>query len=149
MLTVLDELELTELVGSIDGLTPLSAAAILAETGDPTRYSHARAMVKHAGLAPRAYESGQYTGTTRLTGRGRPRLRLAAWRAIFGALRHNQVLADRYQHLTSRVDNPLSDGQARASLAATVLRWLHVVCTQRIRWDPQTAAGKRDLELAA
>lgn len=149
MLGMLDELELTELVSSIHGISALGAAAILAETGDPTRFSHARAMVKHAGLAPRACESGQYTGTSRITGRGRPRLRLAAWRTVLGAFHHNHVLQQRYRHLTTRADNPLTDGQARASLAATVLRWLHAICTSRTRWDPQTALGRRDLQLAA
>jgi transposase len=49
---VLNELELTELVTSITGLSAIGAAAILAETGDPRRFATARALVKHAGLAP-------------------------------------------------------------------------------------------------
>ena len=53
MTAVLDELELTELATSIDGLSAVGAAAILAETGDLTRFTSARAVVKHAGLAPR------------------------------------------------------------------------------------------------
>ena len=52
MVAVLDELELTELACSIDGLSAVGAAAILAETGDLTRFTSARAVVKHAGLAP-------------------------------------------------------------------------------------------------
>jgi transposase len=51
MTTVLDELQLTELVTSITGLSPIGAAAILAESGDPNRFATARALVKHAGLA--------------------------------------------------------------------------------------------------
>jgi transposase len=51
MLSVLDELHLTKLVTSIDGVSPVGAAAILAETGDPKRFVSARALVKHAGLA--------------------------------------------------------------------------------------------------
>ena len=53
MTSVLDELQLTELVTSITGLSAIGAAAILAETGDPHRFATARALVKHAGLAPR------------------------------------------------------------------------------------------------
>jgi transposase len=53
MVAVLDELDLTELVCSIKGLSAVGAAAILAETGDLRRFSSARAVVKHAGLAPR------------------------------------------------------------------------------------------------
>jgi len=52
MVAVLDELDLTKLVTSIDGLSAVGAAAILAETGDMTRFTSARAVVKHAGLAP-------------------------------------------------------------------------------------------------
>ncbi|MBU3067854.1 hypothetical protein KO481_40865 [Nocardia sp. NEAU-G5] len=40
MVGILDELQLTELVTSIVGLSAVSAAAILAETGDPNRFGH-------------------------------------------------------------------------------------------------------------
>ena len=63
MVAVLDELELTELACSIDGLSPVGAAAILAETGDLRRFTSARAVVKHAGLAPRERKSGTFAGT--------------------------------------------------------------------------------------
>ncbi len=53
MVAVLDQLELTALVTSISGISAVGAAAILAEAGDPRRFTTARAMVKHAGLAPR------------------------------------------------------------------------------------------------
>ena len=51
---------------------PVGAAAILAETGDPRRFATARALVKHAGLAPREKLSGTFVGRTKLTGQGRP-----------------------------------------------------------------------------
>jgi transposase len=139
MLTVLDELQLTDLVTSIVGLSAIGAAAILAETGDLTRFTSARAVVKHAGLAPREKTSGTFTGRTKLTGQGRPSLRLAAWRAVWGAQRANPVYAARYQHLTSRVDNKLTSTQAQAAIAASILRHLHAVITTGCRWDPQTA----------
>ena len=56
------------------------AAAILAQTGDPRRFATARALVEHAGLAPPEKLSGAFVGRTKLTGQGRPGLRLAAWR---------------------------------------------------------------------
>jgi transposase len=115
MTAVLDELGLTAVVTSITGLSPAGAAAILAETGDPRRFVTARALVKHAGLAPREKLSGAFTGRTKLTGQGRPGLRLAAWRAVWGAQRANPVYATRYQHLTSREDNKLTPTQALAA----------------------------------
>lgn len=141
MLAVLGELGLTSLVTTIPGLTAVGAAVILAQTGDPARYDSPRAWVKHAGLAPQANESGKYRGKTRTSGRGRPGLRTAAWRAIWGALRCNQVYADRHAVLTGRDTNRLTNGQAHAALAAALLRQLHVVVTRRIPWDPAIASG--------
>ena len=141
MTAVLDELELTGLVTSIHGLSAVGAAAILAETGDPHRFATSRALVKHAGLAPRQRLSGTYTGQTKLTGKGRPRLRVAAWRAVWGALQTNTVYAARYRHLTTRKTNRLKPPQAQAVIAAALLRQLHAVVTTGQAWDPDIAAG--------
>lgn len=141
MVQVLDQLSLTELVTSIPGVSAVSAATILAESGAPTRFSSARALVKHAGLCPRDNASGTFQGQTSISGRGRPELRLAAWRATFAALRHNPVLAARHAHLTSRADNQLADPQARVAVAGSLLRQLHAVIVTRTAWDPKIAAG--------
>lgn len=139
MTSVLDELGLTGLVTSITGLSAVGAAAILAETGDPRRFATARALVNHAGLAPREKLSGSFTGQTRLTGQGRPRLRLAAWRAVWGAQRANPVYGARYQHLTSREQNKLTPTQAQTVIAVAILRHLHAVTTTGHAWDPVIA----------
>ena len=143
MTTVPEELKLTGLVTSITGLSAVGAAAILAETGDPARFTTGRALVKHAGLAPRQKSSGTYAGRTRTTGQGRPALRLAAWRAVWGALKSNPVYAARFAHLTSRDQNKLTTGQAHAAIAAALLRHLHAVITTGRRWDPAIATGGR------
>jgi transposase len=139
MTGVVDELGLTSLVTSITGLSPVGAAAILAETGDPRRFATGRAVVKHAGLAPREKLSGAFTGRTRLTGQGRPGLRLAAWRAVWGAQQANPVYRARYQHLTSREQNKLTPTQAQTVIAAAILRHLHAVITTGQAWDPAAA----------
>ena len=149
MIDILDELDITSLVRTLPGLSLTGAATILAETGDPSRFTHARAWVKHAGLCPRANESGNYQGHTRTSGRGRPRLRTAAWRVIWGLLPHNHVYAARYTHLRTRPRNPLNDGQARTALAAALLRQLFVMISARTAWNPAIAAGKEDLLDAA
>ena len=148
MVEVLDELGLTELVTSIPGVSAVGAAAMLAETGDLTRFDSPRALVKHAGLCPRDNSSGTFTGRSQISRRGRPRLRLAAWRAVWGALPHNPVMAARHRYLTTRQHNRLTDGQARAAIAAALLRWLHVIVTRRVAWDA-TIAGAAALPAAA
>lgn len=143
MVGILDQLELTQLVTSIPGLSAAGAAAILAETGDLTRFESARAVVKHAGLCPRENASGTYAGKTTISGRGRPLLRVATWRAVWGALPHNPVLAARHRHLTTRASNPLCDAQARVAVGGNLLRQLYVVVTTRTAWNADIAAGNR------
>jgi transposase len=141
MCAVLDELGLTGLVTSIDGLSAVGAAVILAETGDLSRFASARSVVKHAGLNPAENTSATMTGRTRISRRGRPGLRTAAWRAAWAGLRRNRVLAAKYAHLTGRDGNRLAGGQARAACAAALLRWLYAVITRRQAWDPRIASG--------
>jgi len=142
MCAVLDELGLAALAASIDGVSALSAAVILAETGDLSRFATSRSVVKHAGLNPAENTSATLAGATRISRRGRPGLRAAAWRAAWPGLRHNRVLRARYAHLTGRDSGTrLSDGQARAACAATLLRWLWAVITRRQAWDARIAAG--------
>ncbi len=149
MVAVLDELQLTGLVCSIPGISAVGAAAILAQTGDPRRFATARALVKHAGLAPREKLSGNFKGRTKLTGQGRPGLRLAAWRAVWGAQRANPVYAARYRHLTTRENNKLKATQAQSVIAAAILRQLHAVITTGQAWDPTIAThGNRSLMTA-
>ena len=103
---VLDDLGLTGLVTTIDGLTVTGAAAILAETGDPARFATPRALVGHAGLCPRDNASGAAQGKTSISGRGRPGLRVAAWRAVWAAMPDNPVMAARFAYLTTRAGQP-------------------------------------------
>ena len=141
MTDALDQLGLTQLVTSIDGLSPVGAAAILAETGDLTRFTSARAIVKLAGLAPRERLSGTFAGKARLSGAGRPGLRTAAWRAVWGCLPNNSVYATRYRHLTTRDQNKLKPTQAQTVLAAALLRQLWAVITTGQAWNPAVAAN--------
>ena len=149
MTALVAELGLAALAASIDGMSVLSAAVILAETGDLHRFSSGRAVVKHAGLNPSERTSATITGQTRISRRGRPGLRAAAWRAAWAALRHNTVLAARYAHLTGRDGNRLADGQARTACAATLLRWLWAVITTGQAWDARIAAGQLPARHAA
>jgi transposase len=131
----------------------IGAATILAETGDPRRFTTARALVKHAGLAPREKLSGTFVGRTKLTGQGRPGLRVAAWRAVWAAHRHNPVYAARYHHLTTRTTNRLTPTQAQTVIAAAILRQLHAVLTTGRPWSPDVATHgtqqRRQMPIAA
>ena len=117
--------------------------------GRPTPVRH-RPRAGLARRAPREKLSGTFTGRTRLTGQGRPGLRLAAWRAVWGAQRSNPVCRARYQHLTGRQTNKLKPAQAQTVIAAAILRHLHAVITTGQALDPVIATpGKHRQALPA
>jgi len=95
------------------GASALSGAVVLAETGDLARFASGRALVRHAGLNPSEHTSATINGQTRISRRGRPGLRTAAWRAVWSALRHNTILLAKHAHLTGRDQNRLAGGEAR------------------------------------
>ncbi len=157
MAAVLGELGLSRL-GDIPGLTAVGAAAILAETGDPRRYDSSSSLVKHAGLSPAGNASGAFEGQARISRRGRPGLRLAAWRAVWPMLVHNPVLAAKYAALagTAAADEPARPAgprrgaaaaararraKARVACAASLLRWIYCLVVHGTSWDPAVAAG--------
>jgi transposase len=141
MVTVLDDLGLTVLVTTIAGLTPVGAAAILAETGDPARFATGRALVKHAGLCPPRQRLRRPSRQDRHL-RARP-ARPAAGRLAggLGSTAEQPVMAARFTYLTTREHNRLARQQARTACAAALLRWIHAVITYRVAWDLAIAAG--------
>ena len=127
----------------IPGLSPVTLAAIMAETGDLRQYQSSSAVVKHAGMSPARNESGSFRGQAKISRRGRPALRLAAWRATWAVLRHCDVLAAKHAALTGRDDGSrLNPQQARVACAASLLRWIWSLTVHGTCWDPKIAAGE-------
>ena len=152
MITVPGELGIDyERVCQIPGLTPAGLAAILAGTGDLHQYQSSSSVVKHAGMSPARNQSADFHGKTRMSRRGRPALRLAAWRAAWAVLRHCDVLAAKHAALTSRGQDRLTGIQARVACAASLLRWTCSLIVHGTSRDPQIAAGdpRHDHAIAA
>ena len=156
MVMVLGELGLSRL-GDIPGLTAVGAAAILAETGDPRRYDSSSSLVKHAGLSPSENASGAFEGQAHMSRRGRPGLRLAAWRAVWPMLQHNPVMAAKYAAMTQAAGAAAADAgprqaraaaaararraRARVACAASLLRWIYSMVVHGTSWDAAVASG--------
>jgi transposase len=169
LVAALDALGLARL-GDIPGLTAVGAAAILAETGDPARYDTSSSLVKHAGMSPSDNASGAFDGEAHMSRRGRPSLRLTAWRAVWPMLIHNPVMAAKYQAMTAAADKAGAEAgdsgraghataaaqaarrrraKARVACAAALLRWIYSIVVHGTCWDPAVAAGARDHQDAA
>jgi len=151
MIAVLAGLGLSRL-GGIPALTAVGAAAILAEAGDPRRYDSSSSLVKHAGLSPSENASGAFNGQARISRRGRPGLRLTAWRAVWPMLQFNPVMAAKYQAMT-QAGGTAGDAAARAlrakarvACAASLLRWIYSMTVHDTSWDAAVAAGRKDTQ---
>ncbi len=153
-------------LGDVPGLTLTGAAVVLAEAGDPRRYETSSSMVKHAGLSPSDNASGAFEGASRISRRGRPSLRLAAWRAVFPMLTHNPVLKAKYEALVAGAEESAraaagsarpgsaqaaqaartaraARARARVACAASLLRWIYYMTVHDAGWDPVAASGGR------
>jgi transposase len=151
-------------LGGIPGMTLVGAAVILAEAGDPSRYETSSSLVKHAGLSPADNSSGAFEGVSRISRRGRPALRTAAWRAVWPLLLHNPVMAAKYRALVAAAEGAARAAQAkpgsrqalaagravrsarakaRVACAASLLRWMYYMAVHDADWDPAAASGGR------
>jgi transposase len=89
--------ELRKLLQSVPGIGIQTAAALIAELGDITRFKDAKAVVAYMGLDPKVKQSGTTLArNTRLTKRGSPYLRRAIYLAAAKAEQHDPVLKATY-----------------------------------------------------
>src|SRR5512142_2432901 len=64
------KLEDLDILRSIKGVGPGTAAPFLAEMGEVANYSSHKKIIAYAGIDPSVHESGQFTGMSRLSKRG-------------------------------------------------------------------------------
>lgn len=88
---------LSKLLQTVPGIGPQTAALLIAELGDITRFKNANAVVAYMGLDPRVKQSGtSLKRNTHLTKRGSPYLRRALYLAAAAAQRHDPELQATY-----------------------------------------------------
>ena len=77
----LESEEVGTLLTTIPGISTLTAAAIIAEAGNPARFRDAAAFASYVGVIPRLHQSGKrnFSGKSRIFTLGNARLRRALW----------------------------------------------------------------------
>lgn len=108
------------LLTSIIGIGVTSAAQILAELPDLTRFGSADELVAYAGLCPRQQQSGNQIAHSWLSKQGSAALRKALYFPALTAKRHNPHLRHFAQRLTD-------SGKAKMTVVAAVMRKLLVL----------------------
>lgn len=73
--TVLERIPYAGKILAITGVSAISLAGALGESGDLSGYAHGNSLLRHAGLNLTEASSGKWKGQMTLSKRGRPRLR--------------------------------------------------------------------------
>jgi len=123
---------------SLSGLGAITAAIILAEVGDPSRYRNASQWIKLAGIQPVPNLSGRKTRSrTPMSHKGRVRLRTALYFAVLRLVRTDEAFAREYQRFQQRERNPLTKMQALGALMNRLLRILWALVRHQQLYDPR------------
>ena len=122
---------------SMDDLGTITAATILAEIGNPSRYTNARQLIKLAGTQPVPNLSGRKTRSqTPMSRKGRSRLRTTLYFAVLRLVQHDANFARIYRRFQDRDQNPLTKMQALGALMNKLLRVLWALMKHQTFYDP-------------
>jgi transposase len=119
------------------GVSVLTIAGFLSETGDLSRFEVAKQVQKLAGLNLKENSSGQHKGQTTITKRGRRRLRGLLFRAILPIVAKNEEFRELHQYYTTRKNNPLKKMQSLTLLCCKLIRILFAMIKKNIKYDGQ------------
>ena len=120
---------------NIPGLGTTTVALLFAEVGDITKYNHPQQLINLAGLSLREHSSGKFKGQTRITKRGRSRLRRALYLAIRPLVAHHPTFKALHGYYTKRPDRPLKKQQSLIALCCKLLRVLFVIGNRQCEFD--------------
>jgi transposase len=103
----LQEHEVGKLLTTIDGVGVRTAACLIAELGDPSRFRDAAALASYVGVVPRLRQSGKraFSGARGLP-LGNARLRYRLWMPTLVAVRKNSWLRAHYDRLLAAGKRP-------------------------------------------
>lgn len=119
----------------IKGMGIVSAASIISEIGDISRFEDARQIQKYAGLSLIENSSGKHKGQTTISKRGRKRLRAVLFRVIMPMVAKNPEFKELHLYYTTRKDNPLKKKQSLITLCCKLIRIIFAVLTKKVAYD--------------
>lgn len=129
------EIPHAENILEINGIGENILAGILAEMGDIARFDDVKEIQKLSGLGLVACSSGKHKGQTKISHRGRKRLRYWLFQAAKSAVAHADVFRQLHVYYTTRAVNPLRKMQSLIVIACKILRVIYTILKTGIRYD--------------
>ena len=123
-----------ESLRDIRGIGTYTALLVVAEIGEPERFSDPGQVASYAGLATRVYQSGGHDYHGHITRQGSPWLRWVLVQAAMKAIGRDRKLANFYERVRKR--------SSRHIARVAVARKLAEICWIRLRrWHRERAAA--------
>lgn len=124
-------------IEEISGIGATTLSGILAEIGDISRFDDVREIQKLSGLGLVASSSGKHKGETRISHRGRKRLRYWLFQAAKSVVAHAEEFKELHAYYTTRPENPLKKMQSLIVIACKLLRVIYTILTRGTAYDPK------------
>jgi transposase len=122
---------------AIKGIGKDTIAGFFAEVGDLAYYSHPKQIIKLAGLSLKENKSGKHKGQTKITKRGRKKLRALLFRVMMPLVAKNSAFKALHQYFTKRSQNPLKKMQSLIALCNKLIRILFTIGTKQFEFSEE------------
>ncbi|OYD08085.1 transposase [Paludifilum halophilum] len=120
---------------AIPGVGMVTVAGFLSEVGDVSGYEYPQQIIKLAGLNLKENRSGQHKGQTRISKRGRPRLRSLLFQCTLILVAKNPEFKALHRNWTTRRENPLKKKQSLVALCGKLIRVLFALSRKQTPYD--------------
>ena len=131
------EIPHAENILEIRGVGENILSGILAEMGDISRFDDVKEIQKLSGMSLVASSSGKHKGQTKISHRGRKRLRYWLFQAAKSAVSHAGEYKQLHEYYTTRADNPLKKMQSLIVIACKILRVIYTILKTGTKYDPE------------
>lgn len=98
----LEQIPYSRVILSLKGIGPITAAGLIGEVGDFTKFRTISEVMKLAGLDLYEVSSGKHRGKLRISKRGRPLIRKLLYLASLSAVRKSGTMHEWYQRALGR-----------------------------------------------
>jgi len=130
------KLEDFEILRSIKGVGPNTAAPFLAEMGDVENYSSHKKIIAYAGMDPSVHESGKFVGMSKLSKRGNRHLRRAIYLMTASVVSQNAFFK---AYFLKRKREGLAPQKALFATAHKLIRVIFAMLSQRTHFKVKEA----------
>ena len=131
------EIPHAENVLEIKGVGENILAGIVAEMGDISRFDDVKEIQKLSGMGLVSCDSGKHKGKTKISYRGRKRLRYWLFQAAKSAVSHAEEFKQLHVYYTTRASNPLKKMQSLIVIACKILRVIYTILKTGTKYNPK------------